>query len=248
VGNIGPLVVGVVLAVLAGGWIAVGRLATPPLLGWAAVGALGFTAAGWVLERTARAGTDTLGRGAADLTVFAGVLIGLVGAALVSGVAVLIGLGALAVMIVHSRVLERNGPPVNLALAALAGLPFVYGALAVGRTSGALVPCILAAWLQFLRATVAELETESVVRMGRSRAAMRSAVLALGFIPVSLILPARAGYGGAYFLLAVFAQLAVLVTAARLIVGRTDGLSVLLKGAMVMGGVALVAGRVTWRG
>jgi hypothetical protein len=62
---------------------------------------------------------------------------------------------------------------------------------------------------------------------------------------VSLILPARAGFGGAYFLIVLFVELAVLVTAARVIVGRMDGVNVLLKGAMVMGAMALVAGRVT---
>jgi len=247
VGNLGSLAVSIVLAVLAGGWIALGRLVTPPLLGWAAVGALGFTVAGWALERRGRTGSDTLNRGTADFTIFAGVLIGVAGAALVSGVAVLIGLTAFAAVIVHSRVFARSGPPDTLARAALAALPFAYGAVAVGRASGAIIPCILAAWLAILRAMVADLETAPAIRGGRSRAATRSAVLALGFIPASLILPARAGYGGAYFLLALFAQLAVLVIAARLIVGRTDRVRVLLKGAMVIGAVALVAGRVMWR-
>ena len=41
-GDIARVVSSVVLAVLAGGWIALGLLATPPLLGWAAVAALGF--------------------------------------------------------------------------------------------------------------------------------------------------------------------------------------------------------------
>jgi 4-hydroxybenzoate polyprenyltransferase len=254
VSNIGRLVSTVVLAVLAGGWIALGRLAVPPLLGWAAVAALGFTVAGCVLQSDGRPGVAPRG-GTADFTVFAGVLIGLVGAALVSGAAVVIGLAALAVMIAHSRVLERRGPVGTLALSALAGLPFMYGAVALGRTAGGIVPWILAAWLELIRAMVADLETESAdrtrgrrtlaVRLGRTRAAMVSAVLALGFIPASLVLPVRVGYGGAYFLLALFAQLAVLVTAARLIVGRMDGVRVLLDGAMLMGAVALVAGRVT---
>ena len=145
-GNAGRLVVSVGLAVLAGGWIALGRLDTPPLLGWAAVAALGLTGAGWVLQGEPRAGVDTLGRGARDFTVFAAVLIGLAGAALVSGVAVLVGLAALGVMIGYSRVVERRGPFGYLALAALAGLPFTYGALAVGRAAGGTVPWILAAW------------------------------------------------------------------------------------------------------
>jgi hypothetical protein len=71
-----------------------------------------------------------------------------------------------------------------------------------------------------------------------------AAALAIGFIPVSLLLPARTGYGGTYFLIALFAQLAVLAVATRLMVGRTDGLGILLKGAMLVGLVALVAGRV----
>jgi 4-hydroxybenzoate polyprenyltransferase len=254
VGKIGPLAPGVALAVLAGGWIALGRLATPPLLGWAAVAGMGFTVAGWVLQRESRPRVDAPSRGAADFTVFTGVLVGLAGAALVNGAAVLVGLAALAVMIAYARVLERRGLG-NLALAALVGLPFAYGAVAVGRTAGGIVPWTLAAWLQLVRAMVSDLETESVdrtqgrrtlaVRLGRSRAALVSAVLALGFVPASLVLPVRVGYGGAYFLLALFAQLAVLITAARLIVGRMDGVSLLLNAAMVMGAVALVAGRVT---
>jgi 4-hydroxybenzoate polyprenyltransferase len=187
--------------------------------------------------------------------VFAGVLIGLAGAALVSGAAVLLGVAALAVMIGYARGRERCGPLGNIALAALVGLPFLYGAVAVGRTTEGIVPWALAAWLQLIRAMVSDLETESADRtrgrrtvavgLGRYRAVIVTVVLALGFIPASLFLPARAGYGGAYFLLALFAQLAVLITAARLIVGRMDGVSVLLNGAMVMGAVALVAGRVT---
>lgn len=242
-GNTGRLVGSVVLAVLAGGWIAVGRLTIPPLLGWAAVAAVGFTVAGSVLRPDARAPIDAWSRGAVDFAAFAGVMIGLAGGALVSGVAVLLGLAGLTAMIGYARLAERRGPLDHLVLAALGGLPFMYGAVAVGRPMAGIVPWILAAWLQLLRTTVTDLETES---QDRARAARTlSTVLALAFIPVSLVLPARAGYGGAYFLLALFAQLAVLVTAARLIVGRMDGVSVLLKGAMVMGAVALVAGRVT---
>jgi hypothetical protein len=230
--NIGRLSAGVLLAVLAGGWIALGRLATPPLLGWAAVAAVGFTVAGWVLQ--------TSGSGARDLTLFVSVLVGLVSAGLVGGSAVAIGLAALGAMIVYARVVSRRGPFVTLGLAVIAGLPFAYGALAVGRPAGGVVPWILASWLQLIRAMVSSLESDNTDRPR----AMLSAVLALGFVPASLVLPARAGYGGAYFLLALFAQLAVLVTAARLIVGRMDGVNQLLKGAMVLGAVAMVAGRV----
>ncbi len=70
-------------------------------------------------------------------------------------------------------------------------------------------------------------------------------------MPASILLPARAGYGGAYFLIALFAQLMVLVVATRLIVGRGAGeggagrVSLLLQGAMLLGVVALVAGRLS---
>jgi 4-hydroxybenzoate polyprenyltransferase len=117
------------------------------------------------------------------------------------------------------------------------------------------VPFILAAWLQLIRVMVVDLDAEPAqraagrrtvaVRLGRPRAAIVSTVVALAFIPVSLVLPARAGFGGAYFLIALFVELAVLVAAARVIVGRMEGINVLLKGAMVMGAMALVAGRIT---
>lgn len=247
-GDIARVVSSVVLAVLAGGWIALGMLATPPLLGWAAGGALGFTIAGYVLP-------NTQGTGAQNFAIFAGVLIGVVGAALVSGVAVAIGVAALGVMIAYARVLDRRGLLGILTIGALAGLPFMYGAVAVGRPAGGIVPWILASWLQLIRILVSDLETEPLdrepgrpsvaVSLARSRAVVVSVALSLGFIPTSLVLPARVGYGGAYFLVALFAQLAVLVTAARLIVGRIDGLGRLLRGALVISAAAMIAGRVT---
>ncbi|HYU27952.1 MAG TPA: hypothetical protein VEK83_02885, partial [Gemmatimonadales bacterium] len=60
----------------------------------------------------------------------------------------------------------------------------------------------------------------------------------------SLLVPRAAGYGGAYYLIALFAQLAVLVAATWLILGKVERVSALLKGAMVIGLVALVAGKV----
>ena len=249
--NIAIRVASVVLAVLAGGWIALERLATPPLLAWAAVAALGFAVVGCVLPTRG----NTAARGVVHFVVFAGVMIGLTAAALVGGAAVLIGIAALAVMVVSSRMFERGGLPDTLVRVALAGLPLAYGALAVGRPASGVVPWILASWLELIRLMVRDLYTESAdraagrrtvaVRLGRTRAAMLATAVALVFIPVSLVLPARTGYGGAYFLLALFAQLAVLVTAARVIVGRMDGVNHLLTGAMLMGAIALIAGRVT---
>lgn len=93
-----------------------------------------------------------------------------------------------------------------------------------------------------------------VARLVRAPALLAAAlgVLAGGWIalgrlatpPASLFLPARAWYRGAYFVVAIFAQLAVLVVATRLIVGQNGRLGLLLTGAMAVGLVALVAGRV----
>jgi len=67
--------------------------------------------------------------------------------------------------------------------------------------------------------------------------------VALLFVPASLLLPRNAGYGGAYFVIALVAQMAVLVAATWLLLGRVERVSPLLKGAMVVGLIALVAGK-----
>ena len=121
--------------VLAGGWIALGALATPKLLVFAAVAGVAFGAAGnamndiWdaaadrvnrhPIERPLAAGR--LARGTADLCVVGGALLGLGAAALVGGAAVLVGLGALAVLLAYSPILKRRGVAGNLAVALVAG-------------------------------------------------------------------------------------------------------------------------------
>jgi len=66
----------------------------------------------------------------------------------------------------------------------------------------------------------------------------------VAFVPASLVLPYVARYHGAYYVLALFAQLTVLLVASRLITGKMERNSLLLKGAMIVGIVSLVAGRV----
>jgi len=205
------------LGVLAGAAIAQGRLAPPALALWAAVAAAAFSVAG-----------TAPGRGRADFLVFAGVVVGAAAAMLVSGTALAVGLSAAVALAVRARFAD----------ALLAGLPLMYGALAAGRPAAGIIPWTLAGWLQLVRALVDD------VAARRASRPWLAVALAIGFVPASLLLPARAGYGAPYFLIALFAQLAVLVVATRLIVGRTDGLGVLLTGAMVAGFAALVAGRV----
>jgi len=254
--------------VLAGGWIALGALQTPNVLALAAVAAVGFGMAGNVLndiwdraadrvnrpggERPLAAGRVT--RGTADLCVAGGAVVGLGAAALVNGTAVLVGLAAFAVLVLYSPVLKRRGLPGNLAVALVAGLPLVYGAIAVGHAVAGIVPWILAAWIHLVREIVKDIDDQAGDRtlgrrtlplvFGARRASLVAAGLAAAFVPLSLALPAEAHYHGAYFLIALFAQLVVLAVASRLFTGRTQGNSRLLKGAMLVGIVALVAGRV----
>jgi geranylgeranylglycerol-phosphate geranylgeranyltransferase len=157
-------------------------------------------------------------------------------------------------MILYSPVLKRRGLPGNVAVALVAGLPLMYGALAVGHAAAGIVPWILAGWLHLVREIVKDLDDVAGDRalgrrtlplvLGAQRAGVVAAVLAAVFVPLSLALPAQAHYGGAYFLIALVAQVAVLAVASRLLTGRTDGNSRLLKGAMLVGIAALVAGRV----
>jgi 4-hydroxybenzoate polyprenyltransferase len=256
------------LGVLAGGWIALGTLSTPGVLGFAALAAVGFGAAGNALNDLWDRGADRVnhpagtrplaaGRLAPELAhvcIVGGTLLGLAAAGLVSGSAVLVGASALAVMFVYSPVLKRRGAAGNVAVALIAGLPLPFGALAVGRPSAGLVPWTLAAWLHLVREIVKDLDDQAgdqalgrrtlPLVLGPERTARVAAVLAAAFLPVSLVLPARAHYGTGYFLIAGLAQLAVLAVASRLLTGHVRGNSLLLKGAMLVGTVALVAGRV----
>lgn len=263
-----PNLVLAALGVLAGGWIALGAVTTPHVLGFAALAAVGFGAAGNALndlwdgaadrvnhpagERPLAAGR--LAEGMAHVCVVGGTVLGLAAAGLVSGSAVLVGAIALAAMVAYSPVLKRRGLPGNLAVALVAGLPLPFGALAVGRPAAGLVPWTLAAWVHLVREIVKDLDDQPGDRalgrrtlplvLGPRRTAQLAAALAAGFVPVSVALPARAHYGIAYFLIALVAQLAVLAVASRLLTGHPAGNSLLLKGAMLVGTVALVAGRV----
>jgi len=226
---------------MAGGWIGLAQVAVPRSLAFAALGAASVSVAAAAGARSATPATVPGGRGTRDFLVFAGVVIGVATAALISGTAVLVSLAALLVLIARGRM---GGLHVPGADAALAGLPFMYGALAVGQAPAGVVPWILAAALALVR----EVTTAAIAepRSGSPRSGARGTAVAsaLAFIPLSLILPARVGYGAGYFLIALFAQLSVLVAATRLIVARVERVDLLLKGAMVVGLIALIVGRV----
>src|SRR5207249_366132 len=117
--------------------------------------------------------------------------------------------------------------------------------LATGRvTRGTADLCVASGAVIGLGAAAFVNGTAVLVVLGARPASLVAAGLAAAFVPLSLALPAAAHYRGAYFLIALFAQLVVLAVASRLFTGRTQGNSRLLKGAMLVGIVALVAGRV----
>lgn len=256
--------------VLAGGWIALEAvtLAGPGALLLAAASGIGLGAAGnaWndicdaVADRVNRPGdarpvaAGRMPMDGARRVVVAGAVLGLAAAALVSGRQAAVGAAALAVMLAYSPLLKRQPALGNVAVALVAGLPLFYGALAVGIPTAGIVPWILAAWLHLAREIVKDVDDEPgdaaigrrtlPIVVGRRAAQVVAAGIALLFVPVSLLLPRAAGYGGAYFLIALPALMAVLVAATWLLLGRTERVSTLLKGAMVVGLVALVAGKV----
>lgn len=254
--------------VLAGGWIALAAVTVPKLLVWAAVSAIGLGAAGNVANDLADAPADRVNRPEAQrplaagrirpetahLLVWWGALVGLGGAALVSGRQVVAGAIALVVMLGYSPWLKRHGLPGNLAVAAIAGLPLFYGALAVGRPAAGLVPWALAAWIHLARELTKDLQDETgdravgrrtlPVRLGRGAAARIAWACCLVFVPLSIALPLAARYGTAYFAVAVAAQLLVLAAGFGLQRERFARASLLLKAAMVVGLIALVLGAI----
>jgi len=254
--------------ILAGGWIALGAVALPNLLVFAAASGMALGAAGnaWndicdaAADRVNRPGGDRplatgrIAAGTAHLVVFLGILAGLAAAALVSGRQVLVAFAALAVMLAYSPLIKPRPAAGNVAVALVAGLPPFYGALAVGKPAAGVVPWVLAAWLHLAREIVKDVEDEAgdravgrrtlPIAVGRRPAQVVAAGVGLLFVPASLLLPRAAGYGPAYFLIALAAQMAVLLAAAWLILGRVERVSILLKVAMVVGLVALVAGKV----
>lgn len=261
----GPNLVIAAAGVCAGGWIALERFGTPKELLFAALSGMAIGAVGNAWNDVRDIAADRLNRptrplpsgrvsrNAVDFILFAASSFGLGFAALVQGRQVLAAVAALLVMFIYSPLLKPRPLIGNVAVAIVAGSPPFYGALAVGVPAAGVVPWILAAWLHFVREVVKDVEDETgdrvigrrtlPIAVGMRPALVIAAGVALLFIPASLLLPWQAGYDRAYFLIALLAQMAVLVTATWLLLGRVKHVSALLKGAMVIGLIALVAGK-----
>lgn len=263
----GPNLLIAAAGVCAGGWIALRAIAFPKELLFAALSAIAIGAVGntWndsrdiAADRVNRPETRPLAagqvaRGTAELIVFMSTLLALTFAGLVSGDQVLATLVALVVMFAYSPRLKALPLVGNLVVAVVAGSPPFYGALAVGVPAAGVVPWVLAAWLHFVREVVKDVEDQTGDRtigrrtlpivLGDRRALVIAAGAGILFVPASLLLPRQAGYGGAYYLIALLAQMAVLIAATWMLLGRVPGVSALLKGAMIIGLAALVAGKV----
>src|SRR5258705_10467630 len=148
--------------VLAGGWIAIGRIAFPRELIFAAISGFALGAVGntWndirdvAADRVNRPGTRPLAagqasRGVADLLVFDGALLGLTFAGLVSGWLFLAALAALAVMLMYSPFLKPRPFIGNLAVAVVAGSPPFYRASPGRPPAGGRVSLVVAALVAF---------------------------------------------------------------------------------------------------
>jgi geranylgeranylglycerol-phosphate geranylgeranyltransferase len=253
--------------IIAGGWIALAAVALPGALLLAAFSGMALGAAGnaWNdicdadADRVNRPGERPFAAGrisgtAARAIVVAGAVIGLAAAAAIGVRQLLVAAAALAVMLAYSPILKPRPGVGNVAVALVAGLPPLYGALAVGVPSAGLVPWALATWLHLPREIVKDVEDQTGDRavgrrtlplvVGQRPAEVVAAGVALLFVPASLLLPRAAGYGGAYYLIALIPQMAVLIAATWLLLGRVRGVSTLLKSAMVVGLGALVAGKI----
>lgn len=255
------------VGVLAGGWIALGTVALPKLLLFAALSGVGLGAAGNAINDVQDVAADRLNAPArhplaggrlrvetAHLVIWLGVLLGLGGAALVSGRQVVVALAALAVMLGYSPLLKRRGVPGNVAVAVVGGLPLFYGALAADRPTDGVVPWVLAGWLHFARELVKDLEDEAgdrsagrrtlPVQLGQAGAMRIATSACAAFLPLALILPLVSGYGGVYVGAASLALGVVAVAVVRLARRRFEVARKLLKVAMVCGLGALILGRV----
>lgn len=254
--------------VLAGGWIALESVALPKELVFAAISGMALGAAGNAWNDICDAAADRanpaaagrplaagrLRRGTADLIVFLGGFVGLAAAGLIGGWQVLAAVAALVVMLAYSPWLKPRPVIGNVAVALTAGSPPFYGALALGAPAAGVVPWALAAWLHCVREVVKDVEDEPgdrhigrrtlVIAAGARPAQIVASAAAFLFIPASLLLPRSAGYALPYFLVALPAQMAVLVAATWLLLGQVGRVSGFLKGAMVIGLAALVAGKV----
>lgn len=245
-----------------GGVLAQGRFVFPGMLRLAMLSAIGLGAAGNIAndlfdqdaDRINRPGRPLVsGAISANAALLAGGILGGVGlyaAWLVDQRLLWVAVAALAVMLVYSPLLKSRGLLGNLAVAVVASVPVVYGAMAVGWWRAGLVAAALAAVLHFAREIVKDLEDVAgddaagrrtiPVVYGREAAFLIAAGALVIFVPLSFA-PFFAGWYGRRYAIAVgVLNLGIGVLIARLLDRQLPGARAGLKAAMVAGLAALL--------
>jgi len=250
------------LGVGIGGVLVDGRLGLIPEVAWAMASAIGLGAAGNIANDIADLDADRVNR--PDRPLVAGT-IGLTAAILLGGVLgglglwaawwvdqrlFAVGLGALVVMLAYSPLLKRYGLTGNLAVAGVASLPPVYGALAAGWWRAGLVPFAMGAFLHFSRELVKDLEDVAGDRVqgrrtlpithGTEATYLLAAASLILFVPASLAPWFLGWYGRRYGVVVLLLDLGVLAVVWRLLGRQLAGARAALKLAMVLGLAALL--------
>jgi geranylgeranylglycerol-phosphate geranylgeranyltransferase len=248
--------------VAVGGILALGRVAFPAGLLWAMASALGLGAAGNAANDVFDLEADRINRPLRPLvtgelsrqaaTAVAGVAggLGLFAAWWVSRALFALAVLALLVMLAYSPWLKSRGIRGNLAVAVVASLPLIYGAVAAGDWRAGLVPSALAAFLHLAREIVKDVEdVAGDLALGRRTLPIvwgteagylaATGILAV-FVPAALLPWAAGWYGWRYGMVVSLLDVGLAVLAFRLARGRLAGARAALKVAMVVGLAALL--------
>lgn len=245
-----------------GGVLAQGSLAFPPVLQLAMLSAILLGAAGNIANDLADQDIDRINRpdrplvsgelSANDAIVIGGLCggAGLLAAWLVDTRLFAVAAAALVVMLAYSPLLKPAGLPGNLAVAVIASVPMVYGALAVGWWRAGLAASGLAAILHFAREIVKDIEDVAgdvaagrrtlPIAFGKEAAFLVAAATLVLFVPASFA-PYFAGWTGRRYALAVgVLDLGVGILIARLLDRQLHGARAGIKAAMIAGLAALL--------
>jgi geranylgeranylglycerol-phosphate geranylgeranyltransferase len=248
--------------VAVGGTLALGRVAVPRELTLAMLSAMLLGAAGNTANDLWDVPADRINKPARPLVsgalssdaaaVVGGVAggLGLLLAWLAGATVLAMALPALVLMIGYSPFLKPQPVLGNLVVAAIAGLPVVYGAGAVGDWHAGLVPFWLGALLHMAREIVKDLEDipgdlaagrrTIPITWGR-RAGFLAAALPLAvFVPVALAPWIAGWYGVRYGFVVLLILIGVAAVTNRLLREDLRGVRAGLKLGMVLGLVALL--------
>jgi geranylgeranylglycerol-phosphate geranylgeranyltransferase len=177
---------------------------------------------------------------------------GLFAAWWLGGLVFQLALAALLVVLAYSPLFKRYGVVGNVAVALVASLPLIYGAAAAGVWRVGVVPFGLAAVLHFAREVVKDLEDVAGDRAavpprrtlpivaGEHVAFIVAAAALIAFIPMALAPWFARLYSWRYGALAALAGAGAAALIVQLLHRRLEGVSVALKGLMVLGLAALL--------